>query len=104
MKEETFAVHAVITDETLLEPTMNKVRCPECGYTFVKPLEPKEILSGDRWGGAGWAGRGWLAVVPIEGECGHLFEICFGFHKGETVIFGRPAQAPPDTGVKPAER
>jgi len=94
MDQDTFAVQTVISDETLLEPTMYKLKCPECGYSYVKPHEPREILSGDRWGGAGWKGRGWLAVVPIEGECGHSFEICLGFHKGETVIFGRPVEAP----------
>ncbi len=36
---------------------------------------------------AGWGGRGDLTVLPFEGECGHRWALCFGFHKGMTAAF-----------------
>lgn len=39
--------------------------------------------------GDNWGGKGDLLVIPVEGECSHIWEICFGFHKGETICFAR---------------
>jgi hypothetical protein len=53
-------------------------------------MPTEQVDSGDRYR-AGWSGRGDLLVVPVEGECGHNWEVCFGFHKGETILFARTA-------------
>ena len=34
-----------------------------------------------------WEGRGHCIVIPIEGECGHVWNICIGFHKGQNFMF-----------------
>jgi hypothetical protein len=62
------------------------VVCPECGDDFVHFEQPHVIKSGNKQGVA-WEGKGDLLVVPLWGECGAIFEICFGFHKGNTFSF-----------------
>jgi hypothetical protein len=87
--DHVLPVAAVISDQTLFE-SMPAMQCPTCGDTHVHTVEPRLIDSGDKWGGAaGWPGRGSMLVVPVEGECGHRFDICFGFHKGATSMFVR---------------
>jgi hypothetical protein len=62
------------------------VVCPECGESFVHFEQPHIIKSGNKHGVA-WQGKGDLLVVPLWSECGSFFEICFGFHKGNTFSF-----------------
>jgi hypothetical protein len=48
-----------------------------------------KAIDGKDSGQAGWNGRGDLYVLGFWGECGHEFEVCFGFHKGTTFAFSR---------------
>jgi len=69
-------------------PWYKRLQCPLCRDTYQHTGHQQTILGNDNYE-AGWEGRGDLLVVPLEGECGHLWEICLGFHKGETFVFVR---------------
>lgn len=73
-----------------------KLKCPICGSTDQHARTPERsgntVPYGDKWGG-----KGDLLVIPVEGECSHVWEICLGFHKGETICFART------TGRVPSE-
>jgi hypothetical protein len=60
------------------------VRCPFCGCVYVKAGQPEHIETDEY---DQWAGRGNLTRIPFECEDGHSFNVCFGFHKGETYTF-----------------
>lgn len=62
-------------------PAFERMACPVCGSTYQQTGKPQSV--------EGWGGRGDLLVIPMEGECGHRWELCFGFHKGETFGFVR---------------
>ena len=62
------------------------VKCPECGFEYQHFEDPYIKNSNDNYE-AGWGGRGDLLVVPMWGECGSKWEICLGFHKGQTGAF-----------------
>lgn len=62
--------------------------CPVCGLQY-NHIEPPYLKDGDDNYLANWGGKGDLAVVPLWGECGSKWEICIGFHKGESSIFAR---------------
>lgn len=64
------------------------VKCAVCGYEYVRVVYMREVAGNDNYE-AGWCGRGDLNVIGFEGECGHEFELCFGFHKGNVHVFGR---------------
>ena len=66
----------------------HKVVCPVCGYDYARFTGVRLVSSNNRYE-AGWGGRGDLLVVQFEGECRHEWEICFGFHKGQTFAFAR---------------
>ena len=78
-----------------IEPEFKVLMCSVCGCNYNHVGEPYTVAGEDDYR-AGWGGRGDLVVVPFEGECGHEWEICFGFHKGETMAFVRHGpQFPP---------
>ena len=62
------------------------IKCPECGSEYQHFGTPVVKSGSDNYE-AGWAGRGDLLVIPIWGECGSKWEICLGFHKGQTGAF-----------------
>ncbi len=62
--------------------------CPECGDPFSHPSAPLVSESHDDYT-ADWPGRGELIIIPIEGECGCEWQVCFGYHKGNVVAFTR---------------
>jgi hypothetical protein len=64
------------------------VVCPTCECINVHLVYMKQVDGQDSYK-AGWGGRGDLHVLGFEGECGHDFEVCFGFHKGITSVFRR---------------
>jgi hypothetical protein len=66
------------------------VKCPVCGSEYVSVSNMREVSGEDNYK-AGWLGRGDLNVIGFSGECGHEFELCFGFHKGNTAAFCRIA-------------
>jgi len=65
--------------------------CPACRYApdnmpFAHAGEPY-VEETDNY--EAWSGRGKCVVIPYCGECGHYFEVCFGFHKGFNYAFVR---------------
>lgn len=64
------------------------IRCPVCGCEYQHCLTPQVVDGQDNYK-ADWGGRGDLTVIPVWGECGSKWEICFGFHKGITSTFVR---------------
>lgn len=69
---------------------IGSVVCPLCGDEYQHAGDPRTIPGNDNYE-AGWPGRGDLLVIPFRGECGHRWELCFGFHKGSSHVFARSA-------------
>ncbi|MBA3474289.1 MAG: hypothetical protein H0T57_13865 [Rubrobacter sp.] len=69
-------------------PHTRRLLCPVCGSSYQHTGTPFDIPGQDAYE-AGWGGRGNLLVVPVWCEEGHEWEMCFGFHKGETFSFVR---------------
>jgi hypothetical protein len=67
---------------------ITNIQCPLCKDLYQHLHKPQMIDGNDNYE-AGWPGRGDLVVVPIDGECGHNWELCIGFHKGFAGIFAR---------------
>lgn len=61
--------------------------CPVCSFEYNHMGEPRKVCGNDNHDA--WRGRGDLLVIPFNGECGSEWEICFGFHKGNTNTFVR---------------
>lgn len=59
------------------------LKCPVCGLEFVHFDRPLYVEGHDNYE-ADWEGKGDLIVIPMWCENGHLWEMCFGFHKGNT--------------------
>lgn len=70
---------------------VRKLLCPACSGSYNHMESPFLKDGGDNYD-AKWGGRGDLTVLPMWGECGSKWEICIGFHKGESVIFTRVSQ------------
>lgn len=62
--------------------------CPACGEDYHHVLPYPFNVNGNDSYEAGWGGRGDLYQVPIWGECGHVWALQMGFHKGQTFLFG----------------
>lgn len=75
--------------------SFKSVICPVCGDDYIHFGETKvferddKVVLGDYWYDVGWEGRGDLLVIPMWGECGSRWEICFGHYKGNTATFIR---------------
>jgi len=76
------------SESTWNDENFQDIQCPECGFHCQHCETPKVIEGHDNYD-AGWGGRGDLIVIPVWGECGSKWEICFGFHKGITSTFVR---------------
>jgi hypothetical protein len=59
--------------------------CPTCRSSYQHVAGPSMAARGADY--AAWEGRGNLVRLPMHCEMGHSWEICFGFHKGESWIF-----------------
>jgi len=79
----------LIDDNHWHEPNVKRLICPLCDSTYQDLSGGAVIVDGEDEYGDGWGGRGPLLMLPACGECGHLWDICFGFHKGETFVFVR---------------
>lgn len=62
--------------------------CPVCKSTYNHVNPPYMVRGNDSYESGGH-GRGDLSVIPLNGECGSQWEICAGFHKGQTQVFAR---------------
>ena len=72
-------------------PAFERLACPACGSTYQHDAHESQTVEG-------WGGRGDLLVVPMEGECGHRWEMCFGSHEGETFAFVRAPRGAGEEG------
>ena len=71
----------------LREELYSLLVCPVCSFEYNHIGEPRKVSGNDNYDA--WQGRGDLLVVPFKAECGSEWEICFGFHKGQTNAFVR---------------
>lgn len=80
-------IRSLISSEldTFGDPAILDLKCPICESNYQHMSEPAYVAS-DSYD-AGWIGRGSLITIPMWGECGSKWEICLGFHKGNTAIF-----------------
>lgn len=81
MKKQEFDIQKVICDKK--EAAQRRLECPVCGC-FNTHLNPPYLVVGEDWNGYGE-----LAITPLNSECGCEWEVCIGFHKGDSVIFTR---------------
>jgi hypothetical protein len=65
--------------------------CPVCSFDYNHIGKPRRVQGGDAY--LAWAGRGDLLVIPFSGECGSEWELCFGFHKGQSSGFVRVSKS-----------
>lgn len=64
------------------------INCPicSCGESTFQHFNKPEYVEGEDHYKA-WSGRGDLIRVPFWGECGHCWNLCIGFHKGQSFLF-----------------
>lgn len=84
-------VEQVISPERNWED-LQTVKCPTCIYTNNRVVSTRTVPGHDDYK-AGWPGRGDLTVIELAGECGSRWELCLGFHKGQTGVFVRVIEA-----------
>jgi len=65
------------------------VACPICGSVYNILQESVTENGQDNYKTSAPVYRGDLVRVPFLCEAGHKWEICFGFHKGNTFVFLR---------------
>lgn len=72
-------------------PAYQTLGCPKCRFSYNRAMGTSEKQSNDNYDaqGDGWRGRGDLLAIHMECENGHTWDICIGFHKGNSVIFVR---------------
>ncbi len=85
---QIYPLPTVLGTETEWPDGKQELRCPVCQDAYQRTGSPFTIHGMDDYK-AGWGGRGDLLIIPVEGECGHAWELCLGFHKGMTVAFAR---------------
>ena len=61
------------------------LNCPVCGYDYNHAGDPITVDSLDAY--KAWSGRGDCVKVPFSCEQGHRYALCFGQHKGQTILF-----------------
>ena len=74
--------------------------CPVCKFDYTH-VDPPYIKDGGDNYEARWGGRGDLAVLPMWSECGSKWQVCVGFHKGQSAIFTRVIESCKDKASKP---
>ena len=75
-----------ITEENSFGDLIN---CPKCGFNCSHLGDVDRRPGNDNYEAEGFTGRGDVIATELHGECGHSWEICLGFHKGEVSIFAR---------------
>ncbi len=63
-----------------------RLKCPICSETCQHAGAYQHIPGRDNYE-AGWGGRGDLVIVPVWCEFDHVWQLCFGQHKGATFVF-----------------
>jgi len=62
------------------------ITCPLCAHNYVH-FEHPTYYNGDDDYKTQSGVRGDLILIPFWGECGHVFNVCVGYHKGNSYIF-----------------
>lgn len=90
MQLKEFSVDRAIrpSDEWTSPPIAHAVTCPRCDNDYALSDNVRTVSSDDNYA-ASWSGRGDLTIIHFKGECGHEWELCFGFHKGKTYAYCR---------------
>jgi hypothetical protein len=65
-----------------------RLKCPVCAETYQHAGMQQHIPGRDNYE-AGWGGRGDLIIIPVWCELEHVWQLCFGQHKGATFVFVR---------------
>ncbi len=87
LSETYLPVEQVISPEQNWDD-LQTVKCPTCTFTNNRVVATRTVPGHDGYK-ASWPGRGDLTVVELAGECGSQWELCLGFHKGQTGVFVR---------------
>lgn len=66
---------------------INSDGCTDNLHPYIHIGKPYTVSGNDNYDA--WNGRGDLVVIPMESEFHGGFELCFGFHKGNTYPFIR---------------
>jgi len=93
MPEQT--IHQVRKLISYDDPWGNEYRailCPVCKYEYNHILSSEKI-EGEDSHKAPWQGRGDLVLTKMRCENWHEWELCLGFHKGQSFIFIRTTEA-----------
>lgn len=61
------------------------VTCPLCGDSNVSWGDTVELKGNDAY--EAWSGRGNCLEIKMTCEQNHNFNLCLGFHKGNTYLF-----------------
>ena len=65
-----------------------EITCPVCGGNYQHSLpDAIKVKDGQDDYKAERNVRGDVISIPFHGECGHVWELCLGFHKGNTLVF-----------------
>lgn len=75
----------------LPSPAYQSLGCPKCRCNRVSAHGARTKKGNDNYDaqGGGWSGRGNLLAIRMSCEEGHNWDICIGFHKGDSAIFVR---------------
>lgn len=65
--------------------TSNKLLCPRCYFDYIHLGQARTVSGEDNY--KAWYGRGDLVAIDAWCENGHEFQVCFGFHKGQTYAY-----------------
>lgn len=71
--------------------TFPVLACPICNFGYNHPGKPEVVAGNDNYD-TKMGVRGDVIIIPFVGECGHNWELCIGFHKGNTFIFARKVE------------
>ena len=78
----------VVTDDHKLGDVLV---CPMClrmspdRQTYIRSGRVSLVEGHDNY--EAWEGRGDALAIAMNGECGHSWALCLGFHKGQTFLF-----------------
>ena len=87
-RNKTEAVLNIVAQDKVLSNEVDEILCPICLFNFTH-ISSARIDESDDY--TAWSGRGSVAVIKMWGECGHSWELCVGFHKGNCKLFIRSA-------------
>ncbi len=79
---------SIVPHHGFSELVSHMVHCPICDYDYTRPTATALIPGKDNYKAAPFT-RGDVVTVSFEGECGHHWDICIAFHKGQTMLFSR---------------